>query len=155
MQSLVSGVTPASLCAGLGHLSTHEGGKAVRCAAEGTSLCQAAAKAAALFDKTAPASVPAEHQYFDIAFSECTASVYKKVCMEFATKIFMNAEKLRAIGHLLVKGTVVLHYAVLLPSLVHSTLNDCRCQPKMLSMCSYEMASCILLQQVRALFFVG
>ena len=155
MHNLVSGVTPASLCAGLGHLSTHEGGKAVRCAAEGTSLCQAAAKAAALFDKTAPASVPAEHQYFDTAFSECTASVYKKVCMEFARKPFMHAEKQRDIRHLLVKGTVVLHHAVLLPSLVHSTLNDCRCQPKMLSTCLCNMASCILLQPVRAPIFVG
>ena len=135
MHSLMSGVTPASLSAGLSHLSSHEGGKGVRCAAEGTSLCQAAAKAAALFDKTAPASVPAEHQYFDTVFSECTASVYKKVCMEFATKPCMHAEKLKDIRHLLMVGPVVLHYAVLLPMLERS-------MPKLQSLYSCEMASC-------------
>ncbi len=72
-------IDPEALHAGLGHLSTHEGGKAVRCAGESTSLCQAAVKAAALFDKTAPASLAADHQHFDAAFNKCTANVYKKV----------------------------------------------------------------------------
>lgn len=67
------------MTAGLGHLTSHEGGKAVRCAGEGTSLCQAALKAAVLFDKTVPASSPADHQHFDVAFSECTLSIYNKV----------------------------------------------------------------------------
>lgn len=67
------------MTAGLHHLSSHEGGKAVRCAGEATTLCQAALKAAAAFDKAAPASAPADHLQFDSAFSECSASVYKKV----------------------------------------------------------------------------
>jgi len=81
MQAGVTIRTSAPLTAGLGYLSSHEGGKAVKCAGESTSLCQAAAKAAAVFDKSAPASLAGDHQYFDAAFAESTASLYNKVCM--------------------------------------------------------------------------
>ncbi len=81
MHAGVTMLMPAPMTAGLGHLSSHEGGRAVKCAGESTSLCQAAAKAAAVFDKSAPASLAGDHQYFDAAFAESTASVYKKVCM--------------------------------------------------------------------------
>ena len=67
------------LVAGLNHLKSHEGGKAVRCAGEATSLCQAAVIAATAFDKAAPATEPADHLHFDAAFGDCSASVYKKV----------------------------------------------------------------------------
>lgn len=67
------------LVAGLNHLKSHEGGKAVRCAGEATSLCQAAVTAATAFDKAAPATVPADRLHFDAAFGDCSASVYKKV----------------------------------------------------------------------------
>lgn len=67
------------LFAGLHHLKSHEGGKAVQCAGEATSLCQAAVKAAAAFDKAAPASVPVDHVHFDVTFGDCSASVYAKV----------------------------------------------------------------------------
>ncbi len=75
MQAGVTIRTSAPLTAGLGYLSSHEGGKAVKCAGESTSLCQAAAKAAAVFDKSAPASLAGDHQYFDAAFAESTASL--------------------------------------------------------------------------------
>ena len=64
---------------GLNHLKSHEGGKAVRCAGEATSLCQAAVKAAAAFDKAAPASQHVDHAQFDVCFGDCSSSVYTKV----------------------------------------------------------------------------
>ena len=67
------------LGAGLNHLKSHEGGKAVRCAREATSLSQAAGTAAVAFDKAAPASAPADHLHFDTAFGDSSASVYQKV----------------------------------------------------------------------------
>jgi len=88
MQAGVIVLMLAPLTAGLCHLSSHEGGKAVKCAGESTSLCQAAAKAAAVFDKSAPASLAGDHQYFDAAFAESTASVYNKVCMVIALLYF-------------------------------------------------------------------
>ena len=88
MHAGVSMLLPAPMTAGLGHLSSHEGGRAVKCAGESTSLCQAAAKAAAVFDKFAPASLAGDHRYFDAAFAESTASVYNKVCMVIALLYF-------------------------------------------------------------------
>ena len=71
----------SELCdnAGLTHLSSHEGGKAVRCAGEAKSLSQSASKAAGLFDKAVPASLPADHAQLDGAFIDCVTNVYNKV----------------------------------------------------------------------------
>ncbi|KAL3151995.1 hypothetical protein ABBQ32_001116 [Trebouxia sp. C0010 RCD-2024] len=74
---------------GLHHLKSHEGGKAVQCAGEATSLCQAAVKAAAAFDKAAPASVPVDHVHFDVTFGDCSASVYAK-CKRQNDTIYYN-----------------------------------------------------------------
>ena len=68
-----------SMSAGLSHLSRHEGGKAVRCADEARSLYQSATKAAGLFDKAVPASLPADHAQFAGAFSDCITNIYNKV----------------------------------------------------------------------------
>ena len=71
--------TAAPVCSGIGLLPTYEGGKAVRCAQEATSLCKAAGKAAVTFDQTAPQTLASQHQHFDAAFNDCITASFNKV----------------------------------------------------------------------------